>query len=246
MPSSSSPKPRRRAARPTATIRSSNSSRNVRSPCSTSIHLSPFEIPQASALWPVSAADAVARQRGFDHCGNLLVLADHDARRHLDLRHLGPEPREGLRQFRADRAAAQHDQPPGRIGAVSQLLPHRVGSQIPHLIKPRQRRNERRRARRDDDSPGGQPPASRPHPARPRRSRDRSVGHVLEAPRPLVRHSVRRCHAGRCRRSRHARAPSRGRRKTAAARASAHSDRHGASGARRGALLIRAFDGTQP
>jgi hypothetical protein len=78
---------------------------------------------QRSALWPVSTARRRPAGR-LREAETLFVFADHDARRHLHLRHLRAQARKALRQFAADRAAAQHHQALGQ--AVELRRPHSV------------------------------------------------------------------------------------------------------------------------
>ena len=54
---------------------------------------------------------AVGNQCGTRQFRHFDILADHDARRHFDLRDVGAQPRKTLCQLAADRAAAQHHQP---------------------------------------------------------------------------------------------------------------------------------------
>ena len=48
-----------------------------------------------------------------DQFGNLRVFTHQQARRHFHLRHFGTKSGEGLRQFRADWAAAENDEARG-------------------------------------------------------------------------------------------------------------------------------------
>ncbi len=80
------------------------------------------------------------------------VLADHDARQHLDLRHLRAQPGEALRQLAADRPATEHHQPRRQFAQA----PQRVAGQVADIVQAWQRRHERRRAGGDDDAAGGQ------------------------------------------------------------------------------------------
>ena len=66
------------------------------------------------------------------HLRNFRVLADQDARQHLDLRHLRAQAREGLGQFRADRPAAQHHQPCRKRADIPEVL----GGQAVHPSMP--------------------------------------------------------------------------------------------------------------
>jgi hypothetical protein len=53
---------------------------------------------------------AVGLQRFERQLRDVFVFAQHDARRHLHLRHLRAQALEALRQLAADGAAAQHHQ----------------------------------------------------------------------------------------------------------------------------------------
>ena len=86
-----------------------------------------------TALWSSQHARCPRRAKRSAHQRrHLRVLAHQQARQHLDLRHLRAQPREGLRQLAADRAAAQHHQP---LGALAQL-PDVVGGQQPTCARP--------------------------------------------------------------------------------------------------------------
>ena len=116
-------------------------------PASTTIAFAVAVALDAQRLVPDQHVHAVMLERGLGQCRHLLVLADHHARQHLDLRHLRAEPREGLRQLAADRAAAEHDQPLRQLAQLPQV----VGGQHLDLVEPRQRRHERTRAGGEHD-----------------------------------------------------------------------------------------------
>src|SRR5258706_9674156 len=101
-------------------------------------------------LVPGQDVDALLAESLRHHRGNLGILADQDARQHLDLAQLRAEAREYLRELAADRAAAQHHQPPRQHADI----PHRVRGQRLDLLDPGNRRHERPRPRRDDDCAG--------------------------------------------------------------------------------------------
>ena len=96
--------------------------------------------------------DALGLKFLFHHLGNLDILANHDARRHLHLRYLAAEAREALRQLAADRPATQHHQALGQLADAPQV----VRVQRVHLGEARNRRDERTRAGGDHDVPGRQ------------------------------------------------------------------------------------------
>ena len=91
--------------------------------------------------------DAFGAEPVHHHGRNLRILAHQDAGQHFDLRDPGAEPREGLRQLRADRAAAQHDQ----AARQRAELPHVLRGQAVHVLDAGNRRNERARASGDHD-----------------------------------------------------------------------------------------------
>ena len=97
--------------------------------------------------------DALGREARQHDGRHVVVFAHQQARRHLDLGDARAEPREGLRQFAADRPAAQHQQ---ALGAHAQV-PDVVGREHLDLLDAWQLRHERPRPGGDDDGPRGQP-----------------------------------------------------------------------------------------
>ena len=123
--------------------------------CSTSIHLSP-STPQAAALWPGQHRHPVCLQRREHRLRGLGVPARHHAGQGLDLGDLRSEPGEGLRQFTADRPAAEDDEPARRRLAAAQPGPEVVGSQRLHLVEARNGRDGGPCTGRNDHRSGGQ------------------------------------------------------------------------------------------
>ena len=97
-------------------------------------------------------ADTLGFKLRFDDRRHFYVFANHDARQHLDLRNLRAEAREALREFRADRPAAQHHQ------AFRQFanIPDVVRGEGFAFGQPRNRRHERPGPGGNDDILGRQ------------------------------------------------------------------------------------------
>jgi hypothetical protein len=97
--------------------------------------------------------DAFGAEARGDQLGDLRVFADHQARQHFDLRYLGAEAGEGLRQLAADRPAAEYHQAFGQFAQV----PDVVGGQVADLLDAGNRRHEGPRAGGDDDAARAEP-----------------------------------------------------------------------------------------
>ena len=82
---------------------------------------------------------------------HFFVLTDHDARRHLNLRHGRTQALETLRQLAPDRPAAQHHHAFGNSVQLEEFVPQRVAGHITHIVDARQRRHKRLGAGRDHD-----------------------------------------------------------------------------------------------
>ena len=100
---------------------------------------------------PCQHADTIRLQTLQRGSGNLNILAKQQAVRHFDLRHLSAQPREALREFAADRAAAQQHDAAGDFIERGKGIPERVAGEIADFIQPRQRRHEGARTRSDHD-----------------------------------------------------------------------------------------------
>ena len=133
------------------------------------------------------------RETALHHLGNVRVFANHDARRHLHLRHLRAEASEGLRQFRTDRPTAEHDQPARQFAQI----PDVVRGQVADFVDARNRRNKRSRAGGNDDAARRQ--ALRAAIAAgdvhfPRRNDLRAAFNDIDAEFAVARHRVVRFH----------------------------------------------------
>src|SRR5258705_6503372 len=98
--------------------------------------------------------DALLTELARPQLGDFGILANQQARQHLDLGHARAEPREALRELAADRASAEHDQPRWHLPQV----PDRVRGQAAGFGEPRDGRHERACARGDADGPRGERP----------------------------------------------------------------------------------------
>ena len=103
---------------------------------------------------------AVCPQRSRDQGRHLLVFAQQQARRLLHQRHLRAQPGKALRQFAADRPAAQHQQPFWRCRQRGKACPKGVASHIASLGQPWQGRYHRPGASGNHDAAGAQPLAA--------------------------------------------------------------------------------------
>ena len=97
--------------------------------------------------------DALVAETLRDHFRYLGILAHHDARRHLHLRHPGAETGKGLGQFTADRATAEDDQPPRQFAQ----FPDVVRGQVADFLDARDGWQEGAGAGGDDDAARRQP-----------------------------------------------------------------------------------------
>ena len=93
--------------------------------------------------------DALGAEALQHHRRDLGIFAHHETRQHLHLRHLRPEAREALRQFAADGAAAEHQQPRRQRADA----PQGVRGDVAHVVDPGDRRHEGPAAGGDDDAP---------------------------------------------------------------------------------------------
>ena len=99
---------------------------------------------------------AIGLQRGFGQRRHLFVFANHDARRHLHLRHLGAQALKTLRQLAANGATTQNHNAPGNVVQLHELIPQRVAGHIAHVVDAWQRWHKGLRPGGDDDGAGGQ------------------------------------------------------------------------------------------
>ena len=109
-------------------------------------------VPDLEALRLVTDAnvDALRTERIHHDLRDLRVLAQHQPGRHLHLGDLRAQAREGLREFAADRSAAQHQQAPRKLPE----LPDRVRGQATDLVDPGYRRHQRAGTGGDHDVAG--------------------------------------------------------------------------------------------
>ena len=99
----------------------------------------------------------VGSQRGCHQRSHLLVVAQQQARRLFHQCHLGAEPGKALRQFAADRPAAQHQEPLRCRRQRGKTRPQGVTGHIASLGQPGQGRHQWPGAGGDHDAAGAQP-----------------------------------------------------------------------------------------
>ena len=138
-----------RGRRPTATTTRSKAILAAVGEMRDAVRLGPREGRDGDAL---DHRDAIGGQHRAHRCAHLFVLARNEARRALDEGRRAAEPGEALREFAADRAAADDQQPRGALGQA----PQRFRGQRRDVGEAGDRRQDRLGAGRHDDASAGQ------------------------------------------------------------------------------------------